>query len=376
MISRGYVEKLLSLRVSGPTLLSLYLWIPQDPAELRELPARADELFALAAGDDAGPGAGGLVRVGAAERETVRGLLAARARDWVGHTVAIFACEELGLREEVPLPTRLQERAVLAVRPHVRPLLLAIQRCPAYRVVVADRRHAWLFSITGDDIRVTALPEAQGLRSHGFSGWYGLDAYRVNERIITLARLHYQGTAALLEQAARVSGPEPLIVGGHQDSIAQMVSAFPVGLRDHFVGSFITDPHTLTPARVRSLADGVIEDWLRRSDQQILDQIQQEPPDSLAVTGLTACLAAAGQHAIRLLALPVGGLLPGYACERCGALSSDGNGCPDGPVASYPVPDLFEELAVQTMRDGGQVHAFRDPPDGIAALLRFHLASP
>ena len=30
----------------------------------------------------------------------------------------------------------LQERAVLATRPHVRPLLLAIQRCPAYRAAV------------------------------------------------------------------------------------------------------------------------------------------------------------------------------------------------------------------------------------------------
>ncbi len=375
MISRGYVDKLLSLRATRPSVLSLYLWIPLDPAELRELPARADELFALAAGDSAGS-AGGLVRVGPAERETVRGLLAARARSWMGHTVAIFACEELGLREAEALPTQLQERAVLAIRPHVRPLLLAIQRCPAYRVVVADRRHAWLFSITGDDVRVTALPEAKGLRSHVFSGWYGLDAYRVNERIITLARLHYQGTAALLEQAARVGGPEPLIVGGHQDSIAQMVSALPVGLRDHFVGSFITDPHTLTPARVRALADGVIEDWLRRSDQQILDQIQEESADHLAVTGLTACLAAASQHTIRLLALPVGGLLPGYTCERCGALSSDGNGCADGPTASHAVPDLFEELAVQTMRDGGQVHAFRDPPGEIAALLRFGPAQP
>ncbi len=33
-----------------------------------------------------------------------------------------------------------------------------------------------------------------------------------------------------------------------------------------------------------------------------------------------------GQHAIQLL-LPAGGLVPGYACQRCGALSSSGDGC-------------------------------------------------
>jgi hypothetical protein len=376
MISSTYVDKLLSLRTRGPSLLSLYLWIPLDPAELRELPARADELYALAAHDGSGAGAGGQVGVGPAEREMVRALLTARARSWMGHTVAIFACAELGLREAVPLPIRLQERAVLASRPHIRPLLLAIQRCPSYRVVVANRRHAWLFSITGGDIRSTALPEAKGPRSHGFSGWYGLDAYRVNERIINLAHQHYHDTVAVLAQATRadVGEPEPLIIGGHKDTIAQMLSALPIRLRDHFAGSFITDPHTLTPARVRDLAGHVIEDWLGRRDQEILEQFQHELPDGLAVTGLIGCLAAARQRAIRLLIVPVGGLLPGHVCQRCGALSSDGSGCLDGPDVSFPVPDLFEELTVRTIEGGGQVYGLYDPPAGIAALLRFKLA--
>ena len=375
MISRAYVDKLLSMQAAGPSLLSLYLWIPLDPAELRELPARADELFALAARTAPEPGSGGLVRVGPAERDTVRRLLTVKARDWVGHTVAIFAAAELGLNEAVPLPTRLQERAILATRPHVRPLLLAIQRCPAYRVLVTDRRHAWLFSITGDEIRTAALPDAAGVRSHGFSGWYGLDAYRVNERIINLARHHYHDAAALLDRAAGVGEPEPLIIGGHEDEIPGMLAALPVRLRDHFAGSFVVDPHTLTPARVRDLADPVIEDWLAHRDRQLLDQLQQLPPDGLTAAGLTACLDAASQHAIRLLAVPVGGLLPGYVCQRCGALSSDGDSCPDGPQASRPVPDLIEELTVRTLKDGGQVQALRDPPAGIAALLRFPLAS-
>ena len=148
MISRADVDKLLDVRAAGPSLLSLYVQVPRDPAELRGLPAHAGELFALAARD--GPGVPAAVRVRAADARAVRGLLAARARDWLGHTVAIFACAELGLAEAIPLPCQLQERAVLAARPHVRPLLLAIQRCPAYRVAVVDRRHAWLFSIAGE----------------------------------------------------------------------------------------------------------------------------------------------------------------------------------------------------------------------------------
>ena len=179
MISRAEVDKLLDVRAAGPSLLSLYMQVPLDPAGLRGLPAHAGELFALAARD--GPGVPAAIRVRAADARAVLGLLASRARDWLGRTVAIFACAELGLAEAIPLPCRLQERAVLATRPHVRPLLLAIQRCPAYRVAVVNRRHAWLFSIADGQVSTAVLPPAEGMRSHGFSGWYGLQAHRANE---------------------------------------------------------------------------------------------------------------------------------------------------------------------------------------------------
>jgi hypothetical protein len=372
MISRTEVDKLLSVRAAGPSVLSLYLWVPVDPAALRGLPARAGELFTLAARD--APGTQGVIRVREEDRRTVRAMLASRARDWLGHTTAIFTCAELGLAEAVPLPCRLQERAVLATRPHVRPLLAAIQRCPGYRVAVVDRRHAWLFSVAGDHIAAAALPPAEGLRSHGFSGWYGLEAYRVNQRIIELARHHYHDTAALLDHAVRAAGPEPLVVGGHEDTIPQFLAVLPAGLRDHFAGSFVADPHTLTPARVRDLAGRVIEDWVSLRDQRLASQILQQPPDGPTAAGLTACLAAAGQHAIQLLLVPAGGLVPGYACRRCGALSSTGGGCPHGAAAALAVPDLIEEIAISTLGDGGQVETLRDPLADIAARLRFPLA--
>ena len=371
MISRAEVDKLLDVRVAGPSLLSLYVQVPLDPAELRGLPAHAGELFALAARD--GPGIPAAVRVGAADARAVLGLLASRARDWLGHTVAIFACAELGLAEAIPLPCRLQERAVLATRPHVRPLLLAIQRCPAYRVAVVNRRHAWLFSIAGTEVSTAALPPAEEVRGHGFGGWYGLEAHRVNERIIQLARHHYHDTAALLDRAARASGAEPLVIGGHQDTIPQFLSVLPARLRDQFAGCFTADPHTLTPAKARDLADHVIRDWRNLQDQRLAAEFLRQPPDGQTVTGLNACLAAAGQHAIQLLLVPAGSLVPGYACRRCGALSSTGDGCPHGASEAVAVPDLIEELVVATLGDGGQVETLLDPPGGIAARLRHAL---
>ncbi len=301
------------------------------PAAWRGFSARADELYALTACD--GPGTRGVVRVPGEDRRTVRAMLASRARDWLGHTVAIFTCGELGLAEAVPLPCRLQERAVLAARPHVRPLLAALQRCPAYRVVVVDRRHAWLFAVAGDDISAAALPPGEGVRSHGYSGWYGLEAYRVDERIIELARHHYHDTAALLERAASASGPEPLVIGGHQDTIPQFLAVLPAGLGEHVAGSFAADPDTLTPAMVRDLARPVIEHWVGRRDQQLAGQLLGQPPDGLTVTGLSACLAAASQHAIQLLLVPAGGLVPGYAGRHRGTPA-----VPPGPAVTREHP--------------------------------------
>ena len=71
--------------------------------------------------------------------------------------------------------------------------------------------------------------------------------------------------------------------------------------------------------------------------------------------------------------MPAGGLIPGYACQRCGALSSAGDSCPHGAVALLAVPDLIEELTVTTLGDGGQVATLHDPPAGICARLRYPL---
>jgi len=362
MITRSDVDKLLSIRAAGPSLLSLYLRVPRDPAQLRELPARADELL------------GNPVPAIQQERDTARRLLDAHARDWLGHTVAIFASAELGLAEVIPLPGGLPERAVLAARPHVRPLLLAVQRCFPYRIVVADQRQAWLLRVAGEQIHAATLPDAEGVRSRGFGGWYGLEAHRINDRVVELTRRHYRDTLAALEQSLRADGLEPIIVGGHQDTTPQLLAAFPDRLRAQFAGSFVADLHTLTPAKARDLADPVIADWTERRDQHLAAGILREPPGELTVVGLDACIAVADRHAIDTLLIPADGLVPGYSCTRCGALSRAGDGCPHGAAAVMTVPDLIEEITVSVLADGGQVRALDEPPGSIAARLRFPLA--
>jgi hypothetical protein len=373
MISYADVEKLLATRSEDPPVLSLYLEVPVDLPALHGLPARASDLLDSAAGGPCGPDGPDAGRVLAHARQAVRRLLEDRARDWLGHCVAFFICGPAGLAEAIPLPAGLGEQAVFGPRPHVRPLLVALQWQPACRVVVVDRRHAWLFAVAGNRIDMVTEPAAAGVRSPRYGGWSGLESHRVNERIAELTHHHFHDTAAILAQAIR-PGPERLVVGGHADTIPQFLATLPPDLRDRFAGSFLADTSAMTPARVRALAAPIIRDWVQKSGQQLITRIRQEPPGGLAATGLAACLTAVRRRAVHTLAVPAQGVVPGFACRRCGALGMTGTGCAHGDSAAFAVPDLIEEIAVSTLHDGGQVQAVPDPPGGIAAYLRFPLS--
>lgn len=73
-----------------------------------------------------------------------------------------------------------------------------------------------------------------------------------------------------------------------------------------------------------------------------------------------------------MLLIPEEGLVPGFVCGRCGALSVTGSECPDWGAAAQPVADLLEEMADQVLDDGGQVIVVRALPT-VAARLRYAL---
>jgi len=437
MITDVDVNRLLAVRTAERSVLSLYLRVPADPGELRELPARAHGLITLAAASGRGtgagsssggpwpvgpspgragpvgpspgragpvgplpgragpvgplpgaagpvgplPGAAGIDGAGwpARAEQQVRTILEVRGRDWLGHTAALFVGGEAGLSEAFALPCLLPDRAVLAARPHVRPLLVAEQRCPAHYVAIVDRRHAWLFRVAGDQIEVAAAEHADPadeVRSSGFGGWYGLDSHNVNERVIELAHQHFQAAAALIGSVLG-RGTEPLVIGGHVETIGQFAGLLPAPVRDRMAGSFVVDPHTMTPARVRALARGVIAGWVGMHEQRRVLELRasEGQHDPLVVTGLGRCLDAVNARAVDLLVVPVGGVIDGYVCESCGALGTAVTSCPDGLAECRWVPDLLEEMVTRTLDEGGRTEALVDPPGDVAARLRFPVAA-
>ncbi len=357
MITDSDVEGLLAVRTPGRSVLSLYLRVPPDPAALRELPARAHAMLTVAIGTGGGrDGSFGTAAAGGGRPEAAvwpvedeqraRKLLELHGREWLGQTAALFVADKAGLSQAFSLPCELPDRALLADRPHIRPLLVAQQRCPAHLVAVLDREHAWLLGVSGDEVQTaTAATEPDSLRR----------------------------TADLIGHAMASRGCEPLVIGGHQETIAQFTALLPGTARERLAGSFVVDPVAMTPARIRELARPVIADWVGMREQRVAMEMREGegPHDPLTVSGLNRCLDAVNSHAVDLLAVPVGGVIGGYVCESCGALGAAVTGCADGPAESRWVPDLFEEMVTKTIGDGGHIEALADPPGDVAAHLRF-----
>jgi hypothetical protein len=372
MFTHAEVEKLLGVRSADPSVLSLYVSVPLDLPALRGLPSRADDLLSAArsAVEDHD-----LAQARDEDRRLARRMVEIHAREWLGHTVAIFACAKPRLAEAFVLPGAFEDRAVFAMRPHVRPLLVARHRFPDYCAVVVDQQDAWAFRMSGERIGELTLPAASGVRSTRSGGWYGLDAHRVNTRMIELARHRYRDTADALGLTTCASDPWPLVISGHPHDIRQFLDELTDEMREQVVGEFAVDPHTQTPSRVRELAGQVVSRWVSARDQRLVTEVLHEPPAGLAAIGLQPCLDAVNQRAAKLLVIPENGMIAGFACQRCAILSSTGNDCPDWGAASVAVPDLIEEMAVAALRSGAQVVPAADPPGGIAAKLRFPLAA-
>jgi hypothetical protein len=373
MFAHAEVEKLLGVRSADSTVLSLYVSVPRHPPALRGLPARADGLVyaarsAAAEDRDVAPARD-------EDRRLARRMLEIHAREWIGHTVAIFACAEPRLAEAFVLPGTFEDRAVFATRPHVRPLLLARQRFPDYCTVIVGRQYAWAFRMTGERIDKLTLPAAPGLRGTTFGGWCGLEARRVNVHMTELARHHCRDTASALGMNMRASDPLPLVIGGHPHDIPQFRDELTDEMRERVVGEFAVDAHAITPSRVRELAGQIVSRWVSAREQRLVTEVLQEPPGGLAAIGLQPSLDAVNKRAVKLLVVPENGMIAGFACQRCGFLGSTGNDCPDWGAASIAVPDLVEEMAVAALQNGAQVTAVADPPGNIAAQLHFPLAT-
>lgn len=370
MITSTDVAELRTHRTSSTPIISLYLNVPVDIAEHRGLMTRARELVKGAA-DGAPP-----EQPAPADTDIawICDAVESRGLEWLGHTVAFFACEQAGVFDARALPGHVDDLAMLAARPYLRPLLATLQRNPAHQVAVIDAKHAWLLAIANDEIATLAERTGEALPSPAFAGWAGLEAYRVQHKMIKLARQHYRDTIGVLSRASGTAD-HPLVLGGHEMQINQFLTLLPTTVRQRVAGSFNVDLQTATPARVRDLAAPVIAKWTESAEAELVDEMLSKRPETAVTTSLAECATAVRSRAVSQLVLADDQVIPGCACDDCGAIGIGEVGCDCADQACRPVPDVLDELSSQALDGGSEVAAVRSAPFTAAARLRFPVAA-
>jgi len=73
----------------------------------------------------------------------------------------------------------------------------------------------------------------------------------------------------------RRTGAELLVVGGHEETVAELLPFLPHRLQDKVAGTFVVDPSTMTPGQVRQRADQVAEASSTQGTRRRIGHLQE-----------------------------------------------------------------------------------------------------
>jgi peptide chain release factor subunit 1 len=307
--------------------------------------------------------------------------VASRARGAQGRAVGVFACGLAGLYEEIQLPRLVRDRAVVDATPYLRPLLAVLDESHRYLVVVVSHDNAWFFEFYMGALEAATRVTGRHVRKRDYGGWHGLDEYHARNRAEERTRRHYRQTAATTDEMFESTGAELIMLAGHEETIAEFLPVLPQALRGKIVGSFVVDPHTMTPGRVREQADQVVDAYERAEEARLVAEVlDRVGARGLGAVGLPWCLLAVNEKAVECLLVHDDEQHAGRVCDRCGWLGLEGDECPVDGFRTRPTPDVIDEMAATVADSSGHVeHVFADTALanlGIAAFLRFPVPEP
>jgi hypothetical protein len=364
-------------RIESPTasILSVYLALHPERTEWASIRPRLRNLMhpveRLAESGDLDHDSSMALRVAAGQVLAMAGTL--ERLPYPG--VAVFICNELGLRERLTMPRRVWDCAVVGPAPYLRPLQAVLDESWRIAVVVLDSRRAQIFSYHMGEILDRQIIEAEELRKANLSGWYGLEEFRHRQHGEEVRNRLFREVAWRVARMRREGHIDLVLVGGHHDATQALLQCLEPRVRE-ITETFVTDLHTLTPAALAKSVNQLEESYERREESREVDEIYSLAGDGeLGAIGVDRVFEAASHHAISRLLVHDGASMEGSVCTRCGALSRPTRTCPRCRAETRPSPDGFEALSRAVIEAGGSIeHVMTETRlanDLVAARLRF-----
>jgi peptide chain release factor subunit 1 len=369
------LDRLSRIESSSPSILSVYLSLYPDHIEWASIRPRLHNLIdpveKLAASGDLNHDTSMALR---AATEHVLAMAGALER-LPSKGVAVFICDELGFREQLPLPRRVWDFAVVGPAPYLRPLQAVLDEFRRIAVVVLDSRHAEIFSYYMGEILGREVIEAEELRKTNLAGWYGLDEFRHRQHGEQARNHLFREVAGRLGRMGREGDIDLVLVGGHHDATHALLPYLEQRTRA-ITETFVVDLHTLTPGSLIKRVTELEESYERREEAREVDEVYSLAGDGdLGAIGVDRVLEAASHHAITRLFVHDGAAVDGSVCTSCGALSRPTETCMRCGAETRPLPDAIEALSRAVIEAGGSVeHVMTETrlaEDLVAARLRF-----
>jgi peptide subunit release factor 1 (eRF1) len=304
--------------------------------------------------------------------EPLRGLPHARG-------LAVFACEELGIFEAVPLPRVHRTRVMVDDTPWIAELVAASREAEPIIVTVMDRALARFFTVSP----AGAVEFPGGFTVSGRGGRYrpdredapGRGERDYHGRLAEERHRHYALIAERLEELGRGRPASGVVLAGPADHTAALLRFLPDRLAARVLGSVGLNPTSATSAVVHAAAQRVAEDHERSAAAAAVLALQESIGTGWAVEGARETLRALSRGQVRTLYVRESLEGGGFRCGATGRLVLAKGDC-RGEGEPRPVQDLVDEAIEDALRQRARVvivprDAGAEPVDGLAAILRF-----
>jgi peptide chain release factor subunit 1 len=354
------VDRLRRVDGRGFPILSVYFGLEPGPASLRSIPTRMKDVLSH-------------VKEVVAElprdqrmsaREDIESLSKASTSftSDLGRGVAMFKSSAAGIDEHIVLPGPVRDRAVVDSVPYLRPLEAMLDHYRRFCVAVVDGRFASVFRFRMDRLEsweemASAAIGEESFRKVNYGGFSGYDERRVRAHADELLARHYRDIAARLDALFTEPGYDLLIIGGHEVHASGVVEALQPDLAKRLAGTFVIDPHTMTPATVLEHSKSVAQAFEALEQQRLVDRLLDAAASrGNAVLGVDEATDAANRRAVDTLVIQADRTTPGSVCRSCGWIALDSESqCPACGGSVDWVPDIVDALGESVRNSGGSV---------------------
>jgi peptide subunit release factor 1 (eRF1) len=290
--------------------------------------------------------------------------------------VAIFACAEHGIWEQVSLPGQSGEtRVVLNGRFHLRALAESPDR--NILVVTADRVNIRFLRLSAGKLQQFDAIESDIPRKARTDGFAGYDAGHKERHVGHWEKVHFKEMAEKMRQLCEGPSFDAAVIICRSELRSEIEPLLHPYVNDKLLGYLDFDPSSADEATIRTQVVGMGRERQLGEEQALIREVMGEAQrDARGKVGLRAVLEALERGEVQTLVLGNGFAATVSECGNCGHLDHrNGRKCSVCAQPAREIDDLVDALTTRALRSSLEIayvddEAFRKAGN-IGALLRF-----